>query len=46
MAKQRNGPIQVDVKLAWFDKFTRFDNLAQKPYEEFGPEGGEATDDF
>lgn len=34
VAKQRNGPTG-DVKLAWFDKFTRFENLAQKPYEEF-----------
>ena len=25
-----------DIKLAWFDKFTRFENLSQKPYEEFG----------
>jgi replicative DNA helicase len=33
--KQRNGPTG-DVKLAWFDKYTRFENLAQKPYEEFG----------
>jgi len=35
VAKQRNGPTG-DVKLAWFDKFTRFENLAQQPYEEFG----------
>jgi len=35
VAKQRNGPTG-DVKLAWFDKFTRFENLSQKPYEEFG----------
>ncbi len=35
VAKQRNGPTD-DVKLAWFDKHTRFENLAQKPYEEFG----------
>jgi len=34
IAKQRNGPTG-DVKLAWFDKYTRFENLAQKPYEEF-----------
>jgi replicative DNA helicase len=34
VAKQRNGPVG-DVKLAWFDKYTRFENLAQKPYEEF-----------
>ena len=35
VAKQRNGPTG-DVKLAWFDKFTRFENLSQKPYQEFG----------
>jgi replicative DNA helicase len=35
IAKQRNGPTG-DVKLAWFDKYTRFENLSQKPYEEFG----------
>jgi replicative DNA helicase len=35
VAKQRNGPIG-DIKLAWFDKYTRFENLSQKPYEEFG----------
>ena len=34
VAKQRNGPTD-DVKLAWFSKFTRFQNLAQKPYDEF-----------
>ena len=35
VAKQRNGPTG-DIKLAWFDKFTCFENLSQKPYEEFG----------
>ena len=35
VAKQRNGPTG-DIKVAWFDKFTRFENLSQKPYEEFG----------
>ncbi len=40
VAKQRNGPTD-DIKLAWFDKHTRFENLAQKPYEEFEEhEGG------
>jgi len=34
VAKQRNGPTG-DVKLMWFDKFTRFENLTEKPYEEF-----------
>jgi len=35
VAKQRNGPTG-DVKLAWFDKHTRFESLSQKSYEEFG----------
>ena len=35
VAKRRNGPTG-DMKLAWFDKYTRFENLSQKPYEEFG----------
>ena len=35
VAKQRNGPTG-DVKLAFFNKYTRFEDLAQKPYEEFG----------
>ena len=35
VAKQRNGPTG-DVKLAWFNKYTRFEDLSQKPYEEFG----------
>ncbi len=34
IAKQRNGPTGI-VKLAWLDKFTRFENLAQRPYDEF-----------
>ena len=34
VAKQRNGPTG-DMKLAWFDKYTRFENLSQKPYDEF-----------
>ena len=33
--KQRNGPTG-DIKLAWLDKFTRFENLSQQPHEEFG----------
>ncbi|MEN6457504.1 MAG: replicative DNA helicase [Thermoguttaceae bacterium] len=40
VAKQRNGPTG-DVKLAWFDKHTRFENLSQKPYEEFEEYGAE-----
>ncbi len=42
VAKQRNGPTG-DVKLAWFAKHTRFENLAQKPYEEFA---GYAAEEF
>jgi replicative DNA helicase len=34
VAKQRNGPTG-EVKLAWLGRFTRFENLAQKSYEEF-----------
>ncbi len=34
ISKQRNGPTGT-VKLAWIDKFTRFENLSQKPHEEF-----------
>jgi replicative DNA helicase len=44
VAKQRNGPTG-DIKLAWFDKYTRFENLSQKPYEEFG-EYQDAPTDF
>jgi replicative DNA helicase len=36
VAKQRNGPTGV-AKLAWLDKFTRFENHSEKPYEEFEP---------
>ncbi len=38
IAKQRNGPTG-DVKVAWLSKFTRFENLAQKPYDEFNDFG-------
>ena len=43
VAKQRNGPTG-DIKLAWLSKFTRFENLAQKPYDEFAEyaPGGES----
>lgn len=34
IAKQRNGPIG-DVKLAWFDKYTRFEDKAPDRYSEF-----------
>jgi len=34
IAKQRNGPVG-DVKLAWLQKFTRFEDLTQKAYGEF-----------
>jgi replicative DNA helicase len=44
LAKQRNGPVG-DVKVRWFQDFTRFENLASRPYDEFeqfsgGNEGG------
>jgi len=34
VAKQRNGPTG-DIKLNWFEQFTRFENLSQKQHEEF-----------
>ncbi len=34
LAKQRNGPTG-DVKLQWSEKYTRFRDFAEKPYEEF-----------
>ncbi|MEX2140841.1 MAG: replicative DNA helicase [Pirellulales bacterium] len=34
LAKQRNGPIG-EAKLHWQHEFTRFDNAAYKPYDEF-----------
>lgn len=34
LAKQRNGPIG-EAKLHWQHEFTRFDNAAFKPYDEF-----------
>jgi replicative DNA helicase len=40
IAKQRNGPVG-DVKLAWLQKFTRFEDLAEKPYDEFAQYEGE-----
>jgi replicative DNA helicase len=42
VAKQRNGPTG-DVQLAWFDKYTRFENLAQRPYDDLGDMGGEVN---
>jgi replicative DNA helicase len=39
IAKQRNGPVG-EVKLSWFQQFTRFQNMAQKPYDEFESYGG------
>lgn len=34
IAKQRNGPVG-DVPLAWSKNYTRFQNSAQRPYDEF-----------
>jgi replicative DNA helicase len=34
LAKQRNGPTG-DIKLQWSDKYTRFRDFSEKPYEEF-----------
>jgi replicative DNA helicase len=39
VAKQRNGPIG-EVKLHWQHDFTRFENAAYKPYDEFEPYSG------
>lgn len=33
VAKQRNGPTGI-IQLAWFEKFTRFENLSERPYDE------------
>ena len=44
VAKQRNGPTGT-VKLAWFEKHTRFEDLAQKPYDEFSDFGDDFGDD-
>ena len=41
LAKQRNGPTG-DIKLQWSDKYTRFRDFSEKPYEEFSGYG----DDF
>jgi len=44
VAKQRNGPTG-DVKLTWFQQFTRFEDLARaEPYEEFEPYEGETAE--
>jgi len=42
--KQRNGPTG-DVKLKWFQQFTRFEDLArEEPYEAFEPYEGETAE--
>ncbi len=38
VAKQRNGPTG-DVKLVWLDKYTRFENFAEKAHQEFDSYG-------
>ncbi len=44
VAKQRNGPTD-DVKVAWFQQFTRFEDLARRePYEEFEVDQTEPAD--
>jgi replicative DNA helicase len=40
VAKQRNGPTD-DVKLLWLQDYTRFKDLAHKPYDEFEQFGGD-----
>ena len=46
VAKQRNGPTD-DVKLAWRQEFTRFENRAVERYDEFdGFDGGGGGDGF
>ena len=34
VSKQRNGPTGV-IKLSWLEQHTRFENFAEKPYDEF-----------
>ncbi len=40
VAKQRNGPTGI-IKLAWFEKYTRFEDLSQEPHAEFSGYGDE-----
>jgi len=41
IAKQRNGPVG-DIKVAWLHKFTRFENLSERPYDEFQDFNGQS----
>ena len=45
IAKQRSGPTG-DVKVGWFPKFTRFDNLAQPTHDEFSDFADPAPTEF
>ena len=42
VAKQRNGPTD-HVKLHWFQDFTRFENVSQKPYPDFDGYSGSGS---
>ncbi len=43
VAKQRNGPTGL-VELAWFEKFTRFEDFSRKSDDEFSAFDGEEVD--
>jgi len=35
IAKQRNGPVG-SIRVLWLGKYTRFENMTQRPFDEFG----------